>query len=118
MFAAVDGALRDVGSDELADRYRFGPWGLPSAQDIDQLIRTAGFEHVRVQRHTVPVVFEGGATQFISTLAASGIAGEIAALAPERQAELLQAFTARVAPISGDGAIHSPTTAHIALARR
>jgi ubiquinone/menaquinone biosynthesis C-methylase UbiE len=118
VFAALCEAVRDAAGDELADRYRAGPWGLPEADDLRSLIAGAGFEDVRVELWTVDVAFEGGAAQFASTLAASGIAAEIDALGPERRAELLEAFERRVRPLGGDGVLRSPTSSNLATARR
>jgi SAM-dependent methyltransferase len=118
VFAAMYEALREATGHELADRYRAGPWGLAAADQLRDLLTAAGFEDVRVDRHTVDVVFEGGPAQFVSTLAASGIAAEIEALSAEAQAELLQAFDKHASPLCPDGTLRSPTSANLALARR
>ena len=118
LFAAIYEALGEVVGHELADRYRAGPWGLPSADELGELIAAAGFADARVERRTVAVAFEGGAAQFASTLAASGIAAELEALAPEQQAELIRVFETRAAPLAVDGAIRSATVSNLVLARR
>jgi len=46
-FAALEGAVREVAGDELADRYRSGPWGMPDADRLRELLEQADF--------TVPV---------------------------------------------------------------
>lgn len=118
VFAAMYDALREVVGEELADRYRAGPWGFPVADDLRALVASVGFAEVRVARHTIEVAFEGGAAQFASTLAASGIAAEIEALGLALQAELLRSFEARTAPFTRAGTIHSDTVSNLALARR
>jgi ubiquinone/menaquinone biosynthesis C-methylase UbiE len=118
VFAAMYEALREATGDELAERYRAGPWGLPEAHELHDLVTAAGFEGVLVNRHTVDVVFEGGPAQFASTLAASGIAAEVEALPTEQQAELLQAFDEHASPLCRDGTLRSTTTSNVALARR
>jgi ubiquinone/menaquinone biosynthesis C-methylase UbiE len=118
VFAAMYEALREAAGGELADRYRAGPWGLAEADELRDLIAAAGFTQVLVDLRTVEVEFEGGAGQFTSTLAASGIAAEIEALPPEQKAELVQAFDERARRLSGDGTLRSPTSSHVALARR
>lgn len=106
-----------VVGDELADRCRAGPSGLPSADELGELI-AAGLADARVEGRTVAVAFEGGAAQFTPTLAASGIAAEIEAIAPERQAELIRVFEARAAPLAADRATHSATVSNLVLVRR
>jgi ubiquinone/menaquinone biosynthesis C-methylase UbiE len=118
VFAAMFEALREARGSELADRYRAGPWGLTEAEDLDRLIAGAGFKDVSVEPCTVEVVFEGGAAQFASTLAASGIAAEVEALRPERYRELLETFQKHARPLSRDGTLRSQTSSNLATARR
>ncbi len=117
VFGAMFDAIREAVDEGLADRYRAGPWGLPSGEELAALFADAGFDDVQVERHTVAVVFEGGAAQFASTLAASGIAAEIAALPAEAEARLFRAFRAYAAPLTLDGAIHSETVSNVVVAR-
>lgn len=118
VFAAMAEALRETAGGELADRYRAGPWGLTEEGDLHGLIASAGFKDVRVELRTVEVVFEGGADQFASTLAASGIAAEIAALRPEQRVELLEAFRKYANQLSYHGTLRSQTSSNLAIARR
>jgi ubiquinone/menaquinone biosynthesis C-methylase UbiE len=118
VFAAMAEALRDAIGPELADRYRAGPWGLAAADDLRNLISDAGFKSVRVELHTVDVVFEGGDAQFASTLAASGVAAEIDALRPEHRMELLEAFRNHARPLGRDGVLRSQTSSNLATASR
>lgn len=118
VFAAMYEALREATSHELADRYRAGPWGLAETSQLRDLIAGAGFDEVRVDLRTVDVEFEGGASQFATTLAASGIADQIEALAPGQQTELIQAFDEHARRLSPDGTLRSPTSSNLAIARR
>jgi ubiquinone/menaquinone biosynthesis C-methylase UbiE len=118
VFQAMYEALSEATGDELADRYRAGPWGLAEARDLHGLILAAGFEDVRVELRTVDVAFEGGAAQFATTLAASGIAAEIEALPPEQRRELSQAFEKRTSRLTRDGTLRSKTSSNLATARR
>ena len=118
VFAAMYEALREAAGDELADRYRAGPWRLAEARDLHGLIVAAGFEDVRVELRTVDVAFEGGAPQFATTLAASGIAAEIEALRPEQRRELSEAFDKRTHRLTRDGTLRSQTSSNLATARR
>jgi ubiquinone/menaquinone biosynthesis C-methylase UbiE len=117
VFSAMYDAIRMAIDNELADRYRAGPWGFPSHEDLATLLADAGFGDIRAERRTVAVVFEGGAAQFARTLAASGIAAEIAALGPDAQVELTRAFETCAAPLTLHGAIHSETVSSVAVAR-
>jgi ubiquinone/menaquinone biosynthesis C-methylase UbiE len=118
VFLAMYEALREAIGGELADRYRAGPWGLADADDLRSLIAAAGFKDVHVELRTVDVAFEGGTTQFATTLAASGIAAEIEALRPEQRRKLSQAFEKRAARLSQGGTLRSQTSSNLATARR
>lgn len=118
VFAAMADALREATGGELADRYRAGPWGLAEAGDLQSLIAGAGFKDVCVELRTVEVIFEGGAAQFASTLAASGIAAEIEALRPEQRVELLEAFQKHANRLTNEGTLRSQTSSNLAIARR
>jgi ubiquinone/menaquinone biosynthesis C-methylase UbiE len=118
VFLAMYDALREAIGGELADRYRAGPWGLPEPDDLRRLIAAAGFEDVHVELRTVDVAFEGGAAQFATTLAASGIAAEIEALRPEQRRKLSQAFEKRARRLSERGTLRSQTSSNLATARR
>ena len=118
VFAAMYEAVYEAAGGELADRYRAGPWGLAAADELRDLITGAGFEDLRVEPRTVDVTFEGGPAQFASTLAASGIAGEIGALEPEQHAELLDAYKKHARRLIKNGTLRSQTSANLATARR
>src|SRR5437763_4959515 len=68
-FAALECAIREVAGAELAERYRSGPWGMPDADQLRELLEEAGFDDVRVTRHALPLKFESAA-QLCSPLAA------------------------------------------------
>jgi ubiquinone/menaquinone biosynthesis C-methylase UbiE len=113
-FAALEDAIREVIGDELADRYRGGPWGMPDADQLQELLQESGFEEVRVTRHALPLSFECAAL-LGSTLAASAIAAELDALSAQRREQLGQALERTVAV---DDALHAEAVANLALARR
>ena len=46
-FAALEDAIREVAGDELADRYRGGPWGMPDADQLRELLEESGFDEIR-----------------------------------------------------------------------
>jgi SAM-dependent methyltransferase len=113
-FAALEAAIREVVGDELADRYRGGPWGMPDADQLQGLLQESGFEEVRVTRHALPLSFECAAL-LGSTLAASAIGAELDALSAQRREQLGQALERTVAV---DDALHAEAVANLALARR
>ena len=113
-FAALEGAVRDVAGNELADRYRNGPWGMPDPSRLRELLEHAGFREIRVTREKLPLTFDSAA-QLASTLAASAIRAELDALPACRREQLRQAVERRVA-ISG--ALQAEAVAHLAFARR
>ena len=113
-FAALEDVVREVAGDELADRYRDGPWGLPYAGQLRELMEESGFDHVRVTRDALPLRFESAA-QLGSTLAASAIAADLDALPARRRKQLARALERRVAI---NEALQAGAVAHLAVARR
>jgi ubiquinone/menaquinone biosynthesis C-methylase UbiE len=106
-------AIEEVVGAALATRYRAGPWGFPDGERLAELLEQAGFDEVSVSRRTLPVTFEGGATQLVSTLAATPLAGEIDLLPPDRRQRLVEL----VAGATGSGPISSQLESNLALAR-
>jgi SAM-dependent methyltransferase len=113
-FAAIEDVVREVTGDELADRYRDGPWGMPYADQLRELLEECGFDDVRVTQDVLPLSFECAA-QLGATLAASAIAADIDALSARRREQLARALESRVAI---NGALHAEAVAHLAVARR
>ena len=109
---ALADALEEVAGAELAERYSTGPWGFPDGGLLAQLIEQGGFDDVSVSTRTLPVTFEGGAAQLVSTLAATPLADEIDRLSPERRRRLLEL----VADATGGGPISSQLESNVALA--
>jgi ubiquinone/menaquinone biosynthesis C-methylase UbiE len=112
-FAALADAVREVAGDELADRYRSGPWGMPDADQLRELLEGSGFDDVRVTRHALPLTFECSA-QLVATLAASAIAADLDALSAQRQEQLAQALERRVAV---EDPLRAKAVANLAFAR-
>jgi SAM-dependent methyltransferase len=112
--SALASGIEEVVGVELADRYRGGPWGFPSGQQLGVLLQDAGFNEVRVSTHVLPVAFEDGPAQLAATLAVTPLADEIDKLSFEQKQRLAQA----VARSIGAGPIHSQLESNVALARR
>jgi ubiquinone/menaquinone biosynthesis C-methylase UbiE len=118
MLALAD-ALAAVLGESIAASYRAGPWGFGNRDELERLVSDAGFSEVVIGRYALPVRFEGGAPQLLSTLAATPVADRIAALEERGRAELFAVLAREVAPIcEPDGAIVSDLASHIAIARR
>jgi SAM-dependent methyltransferase len=113
-FAALEGAIREVAGDVLAERYRGGPWGLSDTGQIRELLKGSDFAEVRFRTEALPLTFDD-AHQLGSTLAASGIAADLDALPAERREELGHAIERNVA---NSGALDAEAVSHIAFARR
>jgi ubiquinone/menaquinone biosynthesis C-methylase UbiE len=110
---ALADALEQVAGTELAERYSGGPWGFPDGQLLASLLEQAGFDEVRVSRRTLPVTFEGGAEQLVSTLAATPLAGEVDRLPADERRRLVEL----VADATGGGPIASQLESNVAIAR-
>lgn len=113
-FRAVADAVETVLGTELADRYRGGPWGFPDPDRLGGLLNDAGFDDVQVLRRRLPVTFEGGAEQLVSTIVATPLADAVDALDDAGRERLV----AEVATTLGGGPIASHLTSNVALARR
>jgi ubiquinone/menaquinone biosynthesis C-methylase UbiE len=112
-FAALADAIREAAGDELAERYRSGPWGMPDADQLRELLERSGFDDVRVTQRALPVAFESAA-QLASILVASAIAADLDALSAKRQDQLAQALERRVAV---DDVLRAEAVANLAVAR-
>jgi hypothetical protein len=110
---ALGDALEAVIGAELAQRFRGGPWGFPDGGQLGALIEQAGFDEVRVSQRALPVRFEGGAKQLVSTLTPTPIAADIDKLSDEQCQELIDT----VARALGEREIVSQLESNIALAR-
>jgi SAM-dependent methyltransferase len=101
--AALEHALRDQLGDECAARYRSGPWGLPDGASLGRLLSSGGFTQVEVEKQELLSVFPGGAAQLGASLAASGVASDIAELSEEERTALSQRITHHLRPFTVDG---------------
>ena len=112
-FTALADAVEEAAGDEVADRYRSGPWGLPTAGELRALLQASGFDDVRTTRHALPLSFECAA-QLASTLSFSAIAADLAALSAPRQERLVEALERRLAV---DDVLRAEAVANLAFAR-
>jgi ubiquinone/menaquinone biosynthesis C-methylase UbiE len=111
---ALADAIEAIVGGDLGERYRSGPWGFPDGIRLAALLEDAGFEDVRVSPRTLPVRFEGGAAQLVSTLVTTPLAGEFGRLSDEQRKRLIEAVARNI----GDGVIDSRLESNVAVARR
>ena len=114
--AALTSAIGAVMGEAKAHSYSSGPWGFPSADELHNLITSAGFDQVRVVERQLPVVFESGPSQLVASLAASGISNEVARLDPEQRAALDQKAAKLLAPLVIGSGVESQMASNIGLA--
>jgi ubiquinone/menaquinone biosynthesis C-methylase UbiE len=113
-FDALRMAIAEVTGDDVGERYRSGPWGFPSGEELRAVVHGAGFEDVRVEQRTLPVTFEGGAAQCAAVVGASPLGAELESLPAEDK----QRIVAGVARRLGAGPVESELTSNVAFARR
>jgi ubiquinone/menaquinone biosynthesis C-methylase UbiE len=116
-FAGLAHAVADVLGPDTAARYANGPWGHSSLDVLANEVEAAGFTDVRAERRALDVVFEGDGARYSETLAAAGIADEVAALSEDDRALLKQAAARHLLPLVSDGRLHSASASNIVVAR-
>ena len=110
-FAALRDAIAEVMGPEAAEGYARGPWGLHAPEVLADLVTEAGFKDVAVDERALPIRFEGGLDQLDRSLAASGLAAEIADLSSDRRAALTGAIGDNLRGMTGPtGAVTSHLT--------
>ncbi|HTW20106.1 MAG TPA: class I SAM-dependent methyltransferase [Mycobacteriales bacterium] len=114
--AALERALRDQLGDEIADRYRSGPWGLSDGSSLAELLHAAGFAEVQVDKRALTAVFPGGVAQLSASLAASGVAAEVASMPAEDRAALDQRIAHHLSSVMAGEAVEAVMHSNIATA--
>ncbi len=113
-FDALAAGIEEAADAELAARYRAGPYAFTDGDALQALLGGAGFEDVVVAQPTLPVTFEGGAAQIVSTLAVTPLADAVGAMSAVQRERLVAAMTRRL----GEGPVNSTLQANIALGHR
>jgi ubiquinone/menaquinone biosynthesis C-methylase UbiE len=113
LFGYLRDAIARVISVEIAERY-LGPF-LLSGEDAAKYAHSAGFEHVNLERVTLPAVLHGGAQEMFDTLAASGIAPAIAALDDATRADLLRETARLTEPLRDGDTLRGSLTASVLI---
>jgi SAM-dependent methyltransferase len=116
-FAAVDAALREcLPADQLEP---FGaPFRWPSAEALEAVFTHEGFIGVSLEVVRHPVTYEGGVAQLVAALAASPIAGTIAALDAETTARLRSAAARHLAPLVINGQVRTEMVSNLVTATK
>jgi SAM-dependent methyltransferase len=115
-FAAVRDAIHDVMGLESAERYANGPWGLHAPEALAEMVSGAGFTDISAEEVRRPVLFEAGASQLDHSLAASGLAAEIANLSSDERTALAAAVADNLSGLTDtNGAVASYLTSQILL---
>ena len=116
-FAAVRDAISELLGVEAAERYADGPWGLHAPAELAEMVIGAEFTDVSVEEVRRPVCFAAGASQLDRSLAASGLATEIASLPEEKRVALTSAVSDNLRSMTdASGAVASYLTSQILLA--
>ncbi|MGA2208866.1 MAG: methyltransferase domain-containing protein [Acidimicrobiales bacterium] len=116
-FNAIRDAIGEVMGSDAAERYAGGPWGLHAPRALADMVTAAGFGEASVEEVTRPVRFDGGAAQLDRSLAASGLAAELAALSSEARAVFSSAVAGKLSSMTDrSGAVTSHLTSQIVLA--
>ncbi len=116
-FAGLARAVADVMGPDTAARYAGGPWGYSALDVFAAEVAAAGFTDVRAQTRELDAVFDGDGARYADTLAAAGIADEVAALSADDRARLVDAAAHHLAPLVSDGKLHSASASNIVVAR-
>ena len=116
-FAAVDAALRECLTPDQAEPFG-APFKWPRADDLAAALRGQGFKEVSLSEHRLPLVYEGGASQVIGTLAASPVAAAVAALPEAERASLRSAVERHLQPLLRAGEVRTQMVSNIAVARK
>ena len=81
-----------------------------------QLLGAGGFTQVQVEKRELLAVFAGGPAQLSASLAASGVAGDVAGLSGADRAALDQRITHHLAHLTVGGAVEAMLRSNVATA--
>jgi SAM-dependent methyltransferase len=116
-FAALRNAIDEVMDVGAAERHANGPWGLHAPAELAEMVISADFTDVSVEEIRRPVCFEAGARQLDRSVAASGLATEIASLPGDKRVALTSAVDDNLRSLTdASGAVTSYLTSQILLA--
>jgi ubiquinone/menaquinone biosynthesis C-methylase UbiE len=115
-YDAVAQGIAAVLGEDAAATYRGGPYGFSDPDALSALVEDAGFSRVTLTRHERPLVFEGGPSQIVDTIAVSALGPRLTELDDAARQELVDAVARASAPFIEDREIRSFATSHIVCA--
>lgn len=117
-FHAIATALADVCGEEVAERYRGGPWGFPDAAALADLVREAGFQDARVETRELPLIIPGGVEQMYATLVFTGLLADLAPQGGASVERLRERVFEELAPLVQGEEVRSFARANVARATK
>jgi SAM-dependent methyltransferase len=118
VFKVLADAVEAVCGEEVASRYRGGPWGFPEIAPLGAVIREAGFLDVHLEMRELALIFPGGVDQLYATLRFSGIVSDLAERDEAAVARLRETVEEGLAPFLVNDEIRSYARSHVARAVR
>jgi SAM-dependent methyltransferase len=116
-FADMDAALRECLPPDQAQPYG-SPFRGANGDQLKKLVAEAGFSKVRVEEYRLPLIYDGGISQVVATLAASPVATTIAELDEPTRTRLLAAAGERLKALVKDGEVRTEMVSNIVTAER
>lgn len=88
------------------------------ADELANTLRQAGFDEVQVHARELVAVLDGGIPQALRVAGGTSAGPVLAALPEAQREEVRQALARALEPLVSGGAVHLPSSANIAIARR
>ena len=89
-----------------------------TAQELAETLSEAGFGDVQVRSRELTSVLDGGIPQALRVAAGTSAGPVLAALSEAQRQDVQQALVSALEPLVHGGAVHLPSSANIATARR
>jgi hypothetical protein len=94
------------------------PYSGPSDIELREMFSTAGFVNITIEERTLPLRFEGGIQEALSSLMATPLAPVISTLSPEKRSEYQAAAQSELGSLVKDGVLTSSCTAWLVRASK
>ena len=114
-FAAIYAALNECLPAEKARPYA-APFAWPDPEALEDALGQAGFRNVRIRERVLPLTYEGGIKQALSTLGASPVATTVAGLTEEDRRGLWATGRQWLLPLEVEGRVRAHMVSNIATA--
>ena len=116
-FAAIYAALKECLPLEKARPYAT-PFEWPDPRELADMLRQTGFREVVIRERVLPLTYEGGIKQALSTLAASPVATTVAAMTVEDRQRLWATTRRCLLPLEVEGRVRAHMVSNVATARK